>query len=854
MLALLLAALALPVASAGAAPVAQSGLAVAAHAGFGDDGSYVIGEWFPVRVTLDNPAGAPSLRVRVEVDSMGQNDVASGSYGRDVDLPAQSHKILTLYAYASGFSHATEVRVLQGSTIIKKVQVNINPLEPSQQMVVGVISSDASLLNVLKGEHAGHQPVPFANKFGGPLPNPTMQEPAIAVAHMSLSDIPAVSTALNSLSAMVLEDTSGASGGLSDEQTQALIAWVARGGTLIVAPRPGGSDVPQALAGLLPVKIVGNRNLTGFQGLADMVDVPPIVLTTPIAAFAATLRTEPSVGARELASQDGMPLAAVRSLGEGQVAFLALPPDVSPLKNWDGIVPVFKRLLVEHRMSVSPGAMLNQMGASYSGGSFAYVGGFPGAGALFAMFTNIFELPGLDLPEPILIALFTFLYIVLIGPVNFIILRRRRRPELAWATVPALVLIFSVAAYVLGYGAKGGDLVTIRAKLAHSAPEVQAAQAMEAWGIFSPNRGTYRLNISADSVVSQINRIGGAGSNTGTAARVSGGNGATSVDNLNINTGSLEGFTVENTVKAGSPLEADLHLDGDSIVGTLRNRTGAGLQDVALVRGDAVQYIGYIGGANSAQVKLPVSSGVFSNDSPVSILPPPPGVTAPNQGNLGYGFYSGGGSSSSAEQRRYNRKVHMLNLGLGPLLANEPPTDMDVIALAWGADIPIDLTVDGHTDRAEDLSLWTTRLHLVQHAGDRPQLKSGVVPYDIYVPRNNPAWLATASNTNITLQPYADLAFRLPAGTKPDSLNLSVAVGSSSGDVDLLAYNVRKGAWDRLGSLGNSAQATNFTTPIPNPADYTGPAGDVTLRLLSTTGKTDLNFKSVDLSLNQGGA
>jgi hypothetical protein len=39
---------------------------------------------------------------------------------------------------------------------------------------------------------------------------------------------------------------------------------------------------------------------------------------------------------------------------------------------------------------------------------------------------------------------------------------------------------------------------------------------------------------------------------------------------------------------------------------------------------------------------------------------------------------------------------------------------------------------------------------------------------------------------------------------------------------------------------------------IPNPADYTGPAGDVTLRLLSTTGNTDLYLRSIDLGLNEG--
>ena len=42
------------------------------------------------------------------------------------------------------------------------------------------------------------------------------------------------------------------------------------------------------------------------------------------------------------------------------MAYLGLSPGISPFKNWDGLVPVFKRLLVEHRIGLLPGAMLSQ--------------------------------------------------------------------------------------------------------------------------------------------------------------------------------------------------------------------------------------------------------------------------------------------------------------------------------------------------------------------------------------------------------------------------------------------------------------------------------------------------------------
>src|SRR5437867_9666423 len=211
----------------GAAQAAQPQVGMSARGGFGDDGSYLMAEWFPVRVSLSNPAGAPSMRVRVEVDSVGDvnaNGVV-GSYGREVDLPSPSRKEVTLYASATNYARSLEVRLVQGSTVIKKATVQINPLEQPGDMIVGVVSSDASLLNVLKGERAGHLETPFTNQgqgsYGGPAPpnpqggsTPSSAGARITIVHMSLQDIPTLPAALNSLGALVLEDVDTGAGAL----------------------------------------------------------------------------------------------------------------------------------------------------------------------------------------------------------------------------------------------------------------------------------------------------------------------------------------------------------------------------------------------------------------------------------------------------------------------------------------------------------------------------------------------------------------------------------------------------------------------------------------------------------------
>lgn len=51
---------------------------------------------------------------------------------------------------------------------------------------------------------------------------------------------------------------------------------------------------------------------------------------------------------------------------------------------------------------------------------------------------------------------FLVVYLLLVGPANYLLLKRRGRKELLWVTVPVLALVFSGVAYGLARGSRGG--------------------------------------------------------------------------------------------------------------------------------------------------------------------------------------------------------------------------------------------------------------------------------------------------------------------------------------------------------------------------------------------------------------
>jgi hypothetical protein len=305
---------------------------------------------------------------------------------------------------------------------------------------------------------------------------------------------------------------------------------------------------------------------------------------------------------------------------------------------------------------------------------------------------------------------------------------------------------------------------------------------------------------------------------------------------------------------------------------------------------------------------MAVSAQRFDNSSPVNLIPPPSGTYSPLPGPS-YPYNAGQGNSD--EQRTYARKIELLSAALYPLENDMPPTDMSVVVLAWGPSPPSSFDVEGHSTSSEELNVWTDLAPIRVNGNETPKLHSGLVPYTIYAPGNKPAvtswngagplptpfapysvpnYVPTAvptlpvgttpgppsgPNTSITptpapypgglpgqpqglrIFPYADVRYRLPAGTQPTDLTFSYSIASvvTDGDIDLLAYSVNEGKWERIGSWPSNSKGTAASTTgnfsIPDPARYTSPAGEVILRLQPKGTDATLTSVSLDMGLNE---
>jgi hypothetical protein len=110
---------------------------------------------------------------------------------------------------------------------------------------------------------------------------------------------------------------------------------------------------------------------------------------------------------------------------------------------------------------------------------------------------------GNSAPRPLWVGLFLVGYVLLLAPVNYLLLKRRDKREWAWATVPALVVLFSVSAFAWGRSKNGGRVLLSTASLVEVGSGQSEAFVQAIVGVFAPVRGRYTLTLQAPNTLTR---------------------------------------------------------------------------------------------------------------------------------------------------------------------------------------------------------------------------------------------------------------------------------------------------------------------------------------------------------------
>lgn len=667
----------------------DSGLSVQIDPAF--EGAYKYGEWLPVWVTIDNKGIDREIEIQIEV----KNDGGTTLYAAPLSLPGNSRKRTPIYVRPNAYSRELPLTIInkadrQNQILFEEdipVQAVINRI-----MLVGLLSNERGPLSMIQNLEltASNMDGNFEPEFGAAQ---QAQQGETTLVDMRASDIPPKSEALRSFDIIIINDVDTSS--LTPEQGTALEQWVRAGGTLLIG---GGGSAQRTLLGLptaLRPQLLGTPSeldevdaLVQFSGSALQdpdESAEPIKVAGPFIAQAASFESDVT-----LAGDAEAPLVVEEKVGSGTVRYVALSLTGSPFDAWSGNTQFLQAILTPTTFSpnwLPADTSIQQMRA-------------------MQMSQALNRLPSLSLPSIRWLGILLCIYILVVGPLNYLVLRYFRRLHLAWITIPLLTLAFSAGAFGLGYALRGNDLILNHIAVVEPQPD-GSSQVANYVGLFSPVEQTYQIKIDSDSLVlpmpqnNQFFMNGRAPNSTAEVGNMTIVNGnPAELRDFAISQWAMQSFQIEDRWDDFGAIRSELNIEDSLLVGTITNETNQPIQDVVLIMGQYFERIGEIGGGESKPVSFDITKVQNDNNN--------------FGGSLWWNIYGSSGAPNDFDQsnevkRQIAEAVFQTNYG-GPPESNR--ISQGILLVGWLDQTPLDVHIADRIPTQQTTALVHTELSL----------------------------------------------------------------------------------------------------------------------------------------------
>lgn len=760
-----------------------------------------LGSWVAISVHLKNDGPAVAGELRLSGGTQGQT-----RFGKAVELPTQSDQVHVLYAQPPAFGSSLAVTFVDGETTIASAKASFTTHDATQ-LVVAVIAEHPERI-------VGNLDL---------LPNQNQVAPFVV--GLTPDDLPERLEAWGAIDRIVWQDVD--SERLSTPQRGALRGWIAGGGRLVIV---GGTVGPKTLSAfpdsLLPYRPVVTTDVPAASLSGILGQLPPTATTLP--ALSGSL-----IEGRTLASVGGQVVAAERPYGSGSVALIGFDPTVDWIAKTDTSGNLWRRLLPARTTG----------GLSFSDDSM--------------LVNAVSQLPTLALPPISGLLALLVAYILLIGPVNYLILKRLDRREWAWITMPILIVVFAAGAYAYGAALRGSDVIVNEIAIVRGAPGATEGSAQAYLGVFSPSRSVYQVSVPGGALLStSINGDMFGGTTSTTVLDVLQGDPAR-VRDLAVGFGSLRTIRAETAV-AVPLIEADLRLEDGHLKGTIKNASSQRLERPAVVLGQTVAVLKDLEPGAEAKVDVAVQFGQFGQSLSDKVV----GQSFGNEGTM-----------TPELARTYVRHYMVDQLTYDPMMGTSNLLSADgPVVLAWDSSELLAVEIAGQKPRHLGNVLYYLPARLAIHGRTTFRsdlLRSTVIEADAILFSKDPSSINFGrGSVTMAYRPTGfdgrikatELAIGLnfgdqglavpPVPVKPLASIPPACDGSpdcNTGIFDGLAevevFDIEAGAWKRLPHLLNGTRYA-----VESPARYVDPASGTVLVRFVNDMSDGVGF-AVDLSI-----
>lgn len=645
----------------------------------GYQGVYKTQQWMPVGIDVKNSGADLEGTVQLESVFTSQPGLPSpATYEIPLSLASGASKHLRSYAMvnpAAGLS--LTVRVVQNGRVLASQTTTGGT---NAGTLIGVLSDDPSAFDDFAAVHPGGA--------------------TAHVVHLQAEDLADSAIVLRGFDLIAIDDYPTDT--LTAGQRAALDDYVRNGGSLLLGT---GASWRKTLAGIP----------------ADLKPLQPTTTTTiaAVTALGGASKIEVATGAASVGtawlSDGSQPLLIETQVGAGLLTEAAFDWNQPAVARSTELKPILRQVMVRDLMGAAAGQNVS-LGIG-GGGGFAQPFGTSGTSVSErsnALSSVLGDIPALDLPSLQLTGLLVLLYVLLVGPINYVVLGAMHRRALSWVTIPLIAVLVAGGAYGLGVGLKGRSVQSNQVAVVHVAPGADRAYQEIYTGIMAPTRGDYQITLTGEKLfISPLSANGNFGGSNAPTRISPASNGVTL---QGVTAFSLRGFATENLTTAPK-LTGHLQLVNGQFTGRVENQSSITFDDALVLAGDTYVKLGRLAPGAGVSVQLPVKASNPFGGAPLYTRIYPNNTFGPGPSNP---------TPADREGQARTQVLSLLQPGLG--FKGTASTAIQPLLVAWTHRSLQDITVNGTQPRGTTETAVSLALPI-------EQVGSGSLPAGIVVGR-----------------------------------------------------------------------------------------------------------------------
>ncbi|KEK09408.1 hypothetical protein EP18_19875 [Lysinibacillus sphaericus] len=382
---------------------------------------------------------------------------------------------------------------------------------------------------------------------------------------------------------------------LAQKQQEALLKWVQDGGTLLL----GASDQVDATAGVfkdyLPMSLSQEMTSISAETLTKLSGGG--IFTQPISIHTATNHKE----SLPVLTENNVVLASKKKIGSGEIIQTAFSLGDQPLASMDGYAALLAKII--DIQSISQQGMMSQGQSPLDQISYEL--------------RNINELfPSFEVSVSYMLIVI-ILYIIIIGPVLYFVLKKIDKREHAWWIIPVFSIVLSIGLFIVG----AKDRVVqpqVQQSAFYKVNEDSSLNGYYVESILTNRSGDFIVNTDKNTTAVAMrnynNFTGTVGDLHESSYIKENANGST-LTLRDLNYWSVQSFGGKTSAQNIGKMDVDITLKNEKLSGTIKNNFPFELKDVTLISGVKEVKLGDIKANGTLQVDKEMKTTVLQKPS-----------------------------------------------------------------------------------------------------------------------------------------------------------------------------------------------------------------------------------------------